>query len=148
MKRRSFRQILCVIMTFVIASSMFYSFTPVSYAQESDVFDVQEDVASDSDAEVAVEQTDDYALMTAVSYDDTKAYEVLAIVNQERANYGLSPLSMDAELFNAAKIRAAETSVLFSHTRPDGTMCYTVSSKVSGENIAYGYGSASAVTTG
>ena len=148
MRRRCVKQLLGIVLTFVIACSMFGSVTPITYAQENESVDVHETVASDSDAVGDVEQADNYELMTTASYDDTKAYEVLAIVNQERANYGLSPLSMDAELFNAAKIRAAETSVLFSHTRPDGTMCYTVSSKVSGENIAYGYGSASAVMTG
>ncbi len=68
----------------------------------------------------------------------TKAYEVLDLVNQERAKEGLSPLTMDRDLLEAAMLRAAETSVYFSHTRPIGTNCSTVSSKLAAENIAAG----------
>lgn len=72
------------------------------------------------------------------SYDDAKVYEVLAMVNQERAKQGLNALVMDADLFNAVKIRAAESQESFSHTRPDGITCFTVSYKAYGENIAAG----------
>lgn len=76
------------------------------------------------------------------------AFEVLEIVNKERAAAGLSPLTMDKELLEAAMLRAAETSILFSHTRPDGTSCFTASSKMGGENIAWGYASAESVMNG
>lgn len=148
MRRRCVKQLLGIILTFAIACSMFCSITPITYAQENESVDVNETVASDSDAVGVVEQADNYELMTTASYDDTKAYEVLTIVNQERAKNGLSALSMDAELLNAAKIRAAEITVLFSHTRPDGSTCFTVSDKAYGENIAMGYDSATSVMNG
>ena len=66
------------------------------------------------------------------------AFQVLELVNQERAKDGAEPLEMDEELLSAAMLRAAETVVNFNHTRPNGERCFTVSSKMSGENIAMG----------
>ena len=71
-----------------------------------------------------------------VSY--TLAYEVLTLVNQERAKEGLSALVMDQDLLEAAMLRAGEIAVSFSHTRPDGSSCFSACSKMSGENIAAG----------
>lgn len=71
------------------------------------------------------------------------AYQVLALVNQERAKEGLTPLTMDQDLLEAAMKRAAECSVDFSHTRPDQTQCFSAESKMTGENIAAGATSAS-----
>lgn len=76
-----------------------------------------------------------------------KAYQVLTYTNQVRAKVGAAPLTMDKDLLAAAMQRAAEISVLWSHDRPDGTECFTASSKMHGENIAAGQGSASAVVT-
>ncbi len=72
------------------------------------------------------------------------AFQVLEIVNKERASVGASPLTMDKDLLSAAMLRTAETVVSFSHTRPNGEKCYTASSKMSGENIAMGSGGLSA----
>ena len=66
----------------------------------------------------------------------TYAYEVLNLVNAERAKAGLSALVMDKDLLLAAMNRAAECAIYFSHTRPNGLMCYSCSPKISGENIA------------
>lgn len=66
------------------------------------------------------------------------AFQVLELVNQERAKVGAEPLEMDEELLSAAMLRAAETVVNFNHTRPNGERCFTASSKMSGENIAMG----------
>lgn len=71
------------------------------------------------------------------------AFQVLELVNKERASVGASSLNMDKDLLSAAMLRTAETVVSFSHTRPNGEMCYTASSKMSGENIAMGSGGAS-----
>ncbi len=78
--------------------------------------------------------------------DNTDSYiaEVLRLVNIERVNEGLSELKTTTELNKAAHIRALETKTLFSHTRPDGSSCFTaldecnVSYNTAGENIAYG----------
>jgi uncharacterized protein YkwD len=70
------------------------------------------------------------------------AGEVLALVNAERAKAGESALVVDSDLTAAAIVRVKELVTLFSHTRPDGTLCFTASSKIYGENIAMGYSNA------
>lgn len=71
--------------------------------------------------------------------------EVLRLVNAERANEGLSPLVLDSELSNAARVRAEEQIELFGHTRPNGESCfsifkeYGISYRTAGENAAAGY---------
>lgn len=68
-----------------------------------------------------------------------KAFDVLDIVNKYRAEAGLSKLTMDKTLMSCALQRAIETSLYFSHTRPDGTAWYTVNNdKMSGENLTTG----------
>lgn len=72
------------------------------------------------------------------------ANRVIELVNQQRAAYGLGPVSATNALSSAAQARAIETVALFSHTRPDGTSCFTilptygVSYWTCGENIAAG----------
>lgn len=71
--------------------------------------------------------------------------EVLRLVNAERAKYKLAPLVQDKGAVEVAHIRAKEIVKSFSHTRPNGTSCFTaakelgVSYRSAGENIAYGY---------
>ena len=76
---------------------------------------------------------------------------VLELVNVERAKHNLSPLRMSNELLAGAAIRAKELTVLYSHTRPDGTSCKTViagANRYIGENIAAGYITPKDVVTG
>jgi len=73
------------------------------------------------------------------------AYQLLDLVNQERQNAGLGTLTMNASLTEAAMQRAAEVTVYFDHTRPNGQIALTVSSLYSsylgGENLGVGYSS-------
>ena len=78
----------------------------------------------------------------------SQAFKVLKLVNAQREAAGLSSLTMDTSLLNTAMLRAAETYVLFSHERPNGEMCFTANDLMYGENIAYGYTSASDVMNG
>lgn len=77
--------------------------------------------------------------------------QVLALINEQRASAGLAPLVMNASAQQAAGIRASELVSTFSHTRPDGSSCYTILDQagigygVAGENIAAGQNSASSV---
>lgn len=86
-------------------------------------------------------------------YLDSYAEQVLAIVNVKRQEAGLEPLVMNSALVSAAKVRAGETVQSFSHTRPNGTSCFTafdeagVSYSGAGENIAAGQTSADSVMT-
>jgi len=66
-------------------------------------------------------------------------------VNVERTKEGLPALTKgSSSLLSAAAIRAQEISVSFSHTRPNGTGCFTVLDEkgvtysAAGENIAKG----------
>ena len=74
------------------------------------------------------------------------AVEVLNLVNAERAKVGVAPLTLAQDLQEASAIRAREVVQLFSHTRPDGSSCFTVMKnrgRTYGENIAAGHATAS-----
>lgn len=84
----------------------------------------------------------------SVSYDapelEKYAEEVAVLVNKERLSNGLQPVKLSPKLSKAANIRAEELKTSFSHTRPDGTSCFTAMSELgityrsAAENIAYG----------
>ena len=69
---------------------------------------------------------------------DAYAQEVVRQVNMERQKRGLDPLSVDANLTAAARLRAQEITEKFSHTRPNGSRAVTVSDFAYAENIARG----------
>lgn len=79
--------------------------------------------------------------------------EMLTIINQYRAEVGVAPLATTTALNNAAAERAKETIESFSHTRPDGSECFTIldefkiSYGTAGENIAWGQRNVSSVMT-
>ena len=96
-----------------------------------------------------------------VTFHQTEARETLGLVNDFRTgedawywNSGnetkteftdLPELIYDYALEEGAMKRAAETAVMFSHTRPNGETCYSAYEELGyviysgGENIAYGY---------
>ena len=100
-----------------------------------------------------------------VKYGQTEARKMLDMINSFRTGSdawywnesntekiykkNLSKLQYDYNLEAIAMQRAAEIAVSFSHTRPDGSSCFTAFSGSGntsyGENIAYGYSSASSV---
>lgn len=74
-----------------------------------------------------------------------KAFEVLDLVNKERAKQGLSALVMDKGLLETAMMRGFETALYWDHTRPNGASCFTANSSMMGENIAAYAGDAKSV---
>ena len=80
--------------------------------------------------------------------------EAYVITNNYRSLAGVSSLTLDSSLVEAASIRAKELSNSFSHTRPNGSSCFTVLSELgisygtAGENIAAGYSSSQSVMEG
>lgn len=80
--------------------------------------------------------------------------EVYEITNNYRSLVEVSSLTLDSSLVEAANIRAKELSDSFSHTRPNGSSCFTVLSELgisygtAGENIAAGYSSSQSVMEG
>ncbi len=73
----------------------------------------------------------------AYRYD--QAWEILKLVNQAREKEGHQPLVMDKFLLDSAVIRAQESAVIFSHTRPNGTAFYTVNTQAQLENLAQAF---------
>lgn len=74
------------------------------------------------------------------NFDTALAKSIFRLVNEERANAGLSPLTYLNSLDSVAEVRGEEISRVFSHTRPDGTSCFTAGD-FNGENIYYRTGS-------
>ncbi len=73
-----------------------------------------------------------------VTQDYNNAFAVLQLVNQQRKANGLHELVMDSSLLNSAMVRAGENALLFSHTRPDGSIAFSLNDKMIAENIAAG----------
>lgn len=68
-------------------------------------------------------------------------FEVLRLVNIERARVGAAPLKFARDLEASAYVRAKELPIKFSHTRPDGSRCFTAMPQIGhiiGENLAGG----------
>ncbi len=82
------------------------------------------------------------------------AERVFELVNEEREAAGKDPLEWDESLAECARIRAEELTEKFSHTRPDGTLCFSILDEKNirgsawGENIAMGQRTPEAVMDG
>lgn len=87
-----------------------------------------------------------------------QAYEqkVAALVNAERAKYGLAPLTLSTELCDGARAKSLDMAQnnYFSHTSPtygsafDMMKQFGITYRSAGENIAKGYSTPEAVVTG
>lgn len=102
---------------------------------------------------VVEEHTEDVDILgIAKGINDDYAWQVLTIVNKERAKVGLPALTMDANMVATANLRAKEIVVSFSHTRPNGQSCFSAFPQSVdypiGENIAAGYWSPESVMEG
>lgn len=91
--------------------------------------------------------------ITVKAKSGSAADDVIRLVNRQRAKNGLPALKKNTLLTKAAQKRAKELRQLFSHTRPNGTSCFTAVSPdyhyyYLGENIAAGYPDASSVMNG
>ena len=130
-------------------------------------FDLYSD-GSKKNVKKSVSKQNDYSGFKATTSDmipeavqDVKTYsaEVKAVLdgtNKIRSENGATALQLDENLTKAAMLRAVEMaySGTFSHTRPDGTSCFSVFDTFGiefsfcGENIAQGFTSASSVVNG
>ncbi len=93
----------------------------------------------------AMDNSGTFSLTIDGAYHQGVARELLDLVNAARANVGVAPLKYDESLEKVAMLRAAETAVSFSHTRLDGSSCFTASDDLGvrdvffcGENILMG----------
>lgn len=83
------------------------------------------------------------------TYLPEEARQSLERQNERRREQGAAALAWNDALYESAKVRAAEIVKQFSHTRPDGSSCFTAVSgqwRNLGENIAYGQRTAQEVT--
>ena len=98
---------------------------------------------------VAVEPTDEQTADTEQMYEmpnfcSSEEWEMLRLVNKERLSRGIQPLSTFKDLQASCDIREPEIAQSFSHTRPDGTSCFSALTgaakdpRSAGENIAAG----------
>ena len=83
---------------------------------------------------------------SAETYDEE--VHAVELLNEFRAEHGLKPFrwNPESDLQNAANVRAYELLQNFSHTRPDGTSCFSIFDeygiryRTCAENIAMGTG--------
>lgn len=105
-----------------------------------------------SDEETVIKQEVTVTVQTTTTAEGDQnlemAQQVFALVNQIRVENGVAELTWDDRLYESSKIRAEEASVNWSHTRPDGSSCFTVSDVMHGENLAKGYSTPEAVVDG
>ena len=140
-KKRGYRRVWCVLMAVIMACASLY-FGPV-------------------EASAAIQP-----VKIKVTYGQTEARSMLASINafrtseteawcwnetdSEKVACQTTELQYDYELERIAMQRAAEIALAFSHTRPNGSNCftaYTSSYSAKGENIAAGQSSAAEVFT-
>ncbi len=133
-----------------------------SNLEKEEVTDIEEKI-SDTDnkeyKEISKEDINEYDSITINNIQNENTYtdlinEVYEITNNYRSLVGVPSLTLDSSLVTAASIRAKEISDSFSHTRPNGSSCFTVLSELgisygtAGENIAAGYSSSQSVMEG
>ena len=133
-----------------------------SNLEKEEVTDIEEKI-SDTDnkeyKEISKDDINEYDSITINNIQNENTYtdlinEVYEITNNYRSLVGVSSLTLDSSLVEAASIRAKELSDSFSHTRPNGSSCFTVLSELgisygtAGENIAAGYSSPQSVMEG
>lgn len=86
---------------------------------------------------------------TRPSFCNAKEWAVLRLTNEKRMANGLDAVTTFLELQDVCDIRAKEIIQSFSHTRPDGTTCFTALDNLmyysTGENIAAGQTTAASV---
>lgn len=133
-----------------------------SNLEKEEVTNIEEKISDTDNKEykdISKEDINEYDSITINNIQNENTYtdlinEVYEITNNYRSLVGVPSLTLDSSLVEAANIRAKELSDSFSHTRPNGSSCFTVLSELvisygtAGENIAAGYSSSQSVMEG
>ena len=128
-----------------------------SNLEKEEVTDIEEKIPeteNKSYEDISKEDINEYKNIQSENTYTDLINEVYEITNNYRSLVGVSSLPKDSSLVEAASIRAKELSDSFSHTRPNGSSCFTVLSELgisygtAGENIAAGYSSSQSVMEG
>lgn len=109
------------------------------------------DAAASSNASISTAATGKYATLSVTGTNDqTEARKMLDLVNTARAKQSsaLSKLTWDYDLEKIAMQRAAELSIYFNHTRPNGLQLSSLATgyQSPAENLQVSGGSLNAVT--
>ena len=126
-----------------------------SNLEKEEVTDIEDKYYED----ISKEDINEYDSITINNIQNENTYtdlinEVYEITNNYRSLVGVPSLTLDSFLVEAANIRAKELRDSFSHTRPNGSSCFTVLSELgisygtACENIAAGYSSSQSVMEG
>lgn len=120
--------------------------TTANRAQVAQIFFNSKDILNEtepSDPEVPSEPDDkEYSRKTGKSavdsqggyYDYDLANEIMDLIDELRVQNGAKPLAYHPYVQSVADIRSKELVTLFSHTRPDGSSCFTAGLGITGEN--------------
>lgn len=101
--------------------------------------DIKEQETNLSDNELSVNEISEEHNYIPVL--EAEEQNMVNLINQTRVENGLNELTLDADLYEIARIRADEITQSFSHTRPNGEPFYSISSIIDGENLSrYGTG--------
>lgn len=128
-----------------------------SNLEKEEVTDIEEKIPeaeNKSYEDISKEDINEYKNIQSENTYTDLINEVYEITNNYRSLVGVPSLTLDSSLVEAASIRAKELSNSFSHTRPNGSSCFTVLSELgisygtAGENIAAGYSSSQSVMEG
>lgn len=82
--------------------------------------------------------------IVAANPNESVRQSELSLLNEQRRLNGLSEYTLNTQLSDLADQRAIETATSFSHTRPNGSSCFSLlkennySYRTAGENIAMG----------
>lgn len=128
-----------------------------SNLEKEEVTDIEEKIPeaeNKSYEDISKEDINEYKNIQSENTYTDLINEVYEITNNYRSLVGVSSLTLNSSLVEAASIRAKELSDSFSHTRPNGSSCFTVLSELgisygtAGENIAAVYSSSQSVMEG
>lgn len=142
--KKSLALVIALCMMFAMSVQTFAAEAPRPFLASKVVKNVT--VVQPAPAEEGINTQEDHE-ETVEAVDPVEEFksEVLRLVNEERAKVGAAPVSSISILSTLADVRAQESAVSFSHTRPDGTRCFTVFSdytvryRYAGENLAFGF---------
>lgn len=93
-----------------------------------------EDLVENLDpAQISQGNLQDFDIAGTAYYEEAR--QLVDMVNELRTSLGLQALAFNMQLEDLALLRAAETSLYWSHMRPDGSYLYETNRDVAGENI-------------
>lgn len=137
-----------LMMTFaVLMMALTFSFTAMAGSRTAQSGGYRKTVSVNGDSVYTV-RTEKGTAKVVGHFDDVMTENIRVQLNSYRTRKGRTALKKSQDLMAASKIRAYESAYSFDHTRPDGTACFTASSEIYGENLAYGYYSAKSVMNG